>query len=83
MIASDPPQPPQNFSPGSFTKAQFAHDTVNAAPQCAQYRRPARLSDPQFAHACRPPSLIDRSIGLSARGRFPAQATSSPHPAET
>src|SRR5215470_12661512 len=59
--ASAIPQPPQNFSPGSFTKPQTAQGPASAAPHSLQKRRPSRLANPHLAHCkCSSPSVVVR-----------------------
>jgi hypothetical protein len=87
MLDSEPPQPPQNFSPGSFANPHVGHATGNAAPHCEQNRRPARFSALQFVQTSRLPSLIARLESRRARSagsrqpltlhRAPSESTNS------
>src|SRR5262245_32562996 len=47
------PQPPQNFSPGSFENPQEEQGRANGAPHSAQKRRPSRFWARQRGH-CMP-----------------------------
>src|SRR5215471_1511185 len=67
--ASAIPQPPQNFSPGSFTKPQTAHGPASAAPHSLQKRRPSRLATPHLAHCkCSSPMSLSVEPGNVYRG---------------
>ena len=84
-VGSRAPQPPQNFSPGSFDAPHAAQRAASAAPHSAQKRRSGRLSWLQDGQRTVPfaPMLFESGgptrPGLSSTGRrFVNDRTSRP-----